>query len=164
MSVVLGIDPGLASTGFGVISQEGSTIRCLDYGVFTTASDQSVGARLDHIQREVEALLQRFSPDSAGIEGLYFTKNITSAIPVAQARGVILLTLYRAGIHAREYTPQQIKQAVVGTGQADKEQVMQMVRVILGHPTVPRPDHAADALAAAVTRLHDGMDRLTGGR
>lgn len=163
MPVILGIDPGLASTGYGVILAERGRMQCLDYGVFRTEAGAPVGARLEVLQQGVRKVLQQFTPDIAGIEALYATRNVTSAIPVAQARGVVLLTLHQGGVSAREYTPQQIKQSVVGTGQADKEQVMQMVRIILGLDAVPRPDHAADALAAAVTRYHDGIPETPGG-
>lgn len=98
--------------------------------------------------------IELFHPAEAGVESLYFSKNTSSAIPVAQARGVVLLALARYRILSKEFTPQVIKQSVVGTGQADKEQVMQMVRIILGMTAVPTPDHAADALAAAITMLH----------
>lgn len=152
--LALGIDPGLAATGYGVIRVEAGRLVHLDHGVIRTRSSEDTGRRLLAIYRGIEELLRRFQPDRAGIESLYFTKNVTSAIPVAQARGVVLLALAQNGVPAEEYTPQQIKQAVVGNGQADKEQVMQMVRVVLGMSSVPRPDHAADALAAAITRLH----------
>ena len=154
MPTVFGVDPGLASTGWGVIRGNSRRIACLDYGVIRTASSDAVGQRLQKLYDELVAHLQRYAPDAVGIESLYFTKNVTSAIPVAQARGVVLLALSQLGIPAREFTPQVIKQAVVGTGQADKEQVIQMVRIVLGMTDAPRPDHAADALAAAVTMLH----------
>ncbi len=163
MPIILGIDPGLAATGYGVIRREKSSVQCLDFGVIRTDSDADHGQRLAVIDDAINELLQRFKPALAGIEALYFTKNVTSAIPVAEARGIILLALHRSGILAREYTPQQIKRAVVGTGTADKEQVMQMVRVVLRYPVVPRPDHAADALAAAITRMNDPDDSLLGG-
>ncbi|MFP4153392.1 MAG: crossover junction endodeoxyribonuclease RuvC [Alkalispirochaeta sp.] len=159
MPLVLGIDPGLASTGWGVIRGDRGRISCVGYGVVRTASSQEVGERLGKIYDAIVDMVRRYAPDAAGIEGLYFTKNTTSAIPVAQARGVVLLALNQLGVPAREFTPQVIKQGVVGTGQADKEQVMQMVRIVLGMEEVPRPDHAADALAAAVTMLHSGSER-----
>ncbi|TVR66048.1 MAG: crossover junction endodeoxyribonuclease RuvC [Spirochaetaceae bacterium] len=157
MTSLIGIDPGLAATGYGIIRESGGRITCLDYGVIRTDSGSSTGERLAEVYAALEALIGKHRPEAAGIESLYFTKNVTSAIPVAQARGVVLLALARHGVPAREFTPQQIKQAVVGNGQADKEQVMQMVRVVLGMSSVPRPDHAADALAAAITRLHSTL-------
>lgn len=154
MPIYLGIDPGLASTGWGVIESQRGRLRAVDYGVIRTPSDEPPGERLARIYRELTAVSASAKPIAAGIESLFFARNITSALPVAQARGVILLCLAHAGIPAEEYAPQVIKQAVVGTGQADKQQVQEMVRVILGLTERPRPDHAADALAAAVTRCH----------
>jgi crossover junction endodeoxyribonuclease RuvC len=159
MPLVLGIDPGLASTGWGIIRGDRGRISCVDYGVVRTTSTEDIGLRLRKIYDTITDTVRRYSPDAAGIESLYFTKNTTSAIPVAQARGVVLLALSQLEVPAREFTPQVIKQAVAGTGQADKEQVMQMVRIVLGMNEVPRPDHAADALAAAVTMLHSGPER-----
>lgn len=156
MATVIGIDPGLAATGYGIIRADRGRISCLDYGVIRTEAGLPTGKRLEKIYDRIEELIRTHNPHMAGIEGLYFTRNVTSAIPVAQARGVVFLALSRNDVPADEYTPQQIKQAVVGNGQADKEQVMQMVRVVLGMSTAPRPDHAADALAAAITRLHTG--------
>jgi crossover junction endodeoxyribonuclease RuvC len=154
MPIVLGIDPGLAATGYGVISAEGGRLRWVDHGVFRTASGDAPGTRLAVVYRGICELLELHHPTIAGIESIYFTKNVTSAIPVAQARGVVLLALEQYGVPAEEFTPQVIKRAVVGTGQAEKEQVIQMVRIILGLSEAPRPDHAADALAAAVTRFN----------
>lgn len=154
MTRVLGIDPGLASTGFGVIDLTEGRLRCVRYGVITTDGGHSPGARLAVIFDTITELAREYRPTAAGVESLYFTKNITSAIPVAQARGVVLLALARLSIDTREFTPQQIKQAVVGHGGADKEQVSQLVRIVLGMTEAPRPDHAADALAAAIARAH----------
>lgn len=151
---VLGIDPGLASTGYGVIRVAQGRFQHVTHGVIKTPSGESPGTRLRHIHEQILVLLTTYRPNMAGIESLYFTKNVSSAIPVAQARGVVLLALAQHGTPAQEYTPQVIKQAVVGSGQADKEQVSQMVRIILGMSEVPRPDHAADALAAAITRYN----------
>jgi crossover junction endodeoxyribonuclease RuvC len=159
MTTVIGIDPGLAATGFGIVRSEAGRLVCLDFGVIRTDPALSSGERLLTIHSGIGDLVSRFLPVRAGIESLYFTRNVTSAIPVAQARGVVLLAMAQHSIPAEEYTPQQIKQAVVGNGNADKEQVMQMVRVVLGMTSVPRPDHAADALAAAITRLHDTLGR-----
>lgn len=167
---VLGIDPGLASTGYGVIESDGSRLRAVDFGVIRTPADKSTGIRLKMLYDRLSSILaQRVlgepekSGDStgliqfvgAGVESLFFARNASSAIPVAQARGVILLALAKYGIPTGEYPPQMIKQAVVGAGQADKEQVQQMVRIILGMKEIPRPDHAADALAAAITHFHN---------
>lgn len=127
-------------------------MRWVEHGVIRTPSSDRPGERLLQIAVELRQVVERHRPILAGIESLYFTRNVTSAIPVAQARGVVLMVLEEAGVPAEEFTPQAIKQAVVGTGQADKEQVAQMVRVVLGLPDPPQPDHAADALAAAITR------------
>jgi len=154
MPIILGIDPGLAATGYGVVSADGGRFTWLEHGVITTRAEDRPGTRLAAIAGQLETLILRVAPHIAGVESLFFTKNISSAIPVAQARGVVLLTLEQHGIMAEEYTPQIIKQAVVGAGQADKEQVTQMVRIILGLAEAPRPDHAADALAAAITRFN----------
>lgn len=159
MITVIGIDPGLAATGFGIVRSESGRLACLDYGVIRTNPALSGGERLLTIHARIGELVSRFRPARAGIESLYFTRNVTSAIPVAQARGVVLLAMAQHSVPAEEYTPQQIKQAVAGNGNADKEQVMQMVKVVLGMTSVPRPDHAADALAAAITSLHDNLGR-----
>ncbi|MFW5694298.1 MAG: crossover junction endodeoxyribonuclease RuvC [Alkalispirochaeta sp.] len=154
MPVILGIDPGLAATGYGVIRAEAGRYAWIEHGVIRTSSSDRPGVRLNAIAGGLGELILRVQPHLAGVESLFFTKNISSALPVAQARGVVLLTLEQHGIVAEEYTPQIIKQAVVGAGQADKEQVIQMVRIILGLAEAPRPDHAADALAAAITRFN----------
>jgi crossover junction endodeoxyribonuclease RuvC len=155
MSCILGVDPGLAHTGWGVIDSSGGRYRLLAHGVITTTPQEHPGARLDRLYREIVTLLERYGPTEAGVENLYFAKNATSAIPVAQARGVVLLALERAGVRAAEYTPQAIKQAIVGQGRAEKAQVQELLRVILGIAEVPAPDHAADALAAAICHVHN---------
>ncbi len=155
MSLVLGIDPGLAHTGWGVIDPRDNRYRLVAHGVISTAAEMPPGARLDRLYSEVTAVLEQYHPAEAGVENLYFAKNATSAIPVAQARGVVLLALERAGVHAAEYTPQAIKQAIVGQGRAEKSQVQELLRVLLGIRDVPAPDHAADALAAAVCHIHN---------
>jgi crossover junction endodeoxyribonuclease RuvC len=155
MSLVLGIDPGLAHTGWGVIDPRDNRYRLVAHGVISTAAGTPPGERLDRLYSEVIAVLEQYHPTEAGVENLYFAKNATSAIPVAQARGVVLLALERAGVHAAEYTPQAIKQAIVGQGRAEKSQVQELLRVLLGIRDVPAPDHAADALAAAVCHIHN---------
>ena len=153
---VLGIDPGLASTGWGIIDSSGSRHKYIDHGTFSTSSKDSPERRLLDIYRELESLIDAFKPVGMGIETLFFTKNISSALPVAQARGVVLLAAAERGLSVGEYSPVTIKQSVVGTGGADKAQVQQMVRILLGLQDVPNPDHAADALAAAITFIHHG--------
>ncbi|TVQ39861.1 MAG: crossover junction endodeoxyribonuclease RuvC [Spirochaetaceae bacterium] len=154
MRIILGIDPGLAQTGYGVIGIEANRFRHLDHGVITTEAGDSVGRRLHQLYRRLDDLLERYRPSDAGVESLYFARNVTSAIPVAQARGVVLLLLHARGIVTTEYPPQAIKQAIVGQGRAEKHQVQDLVRVLLGLSEAPRPDHAADALAAAICHYH----------
>lgn len=151
---VLGLDPGLADTGYGVIEAGRGRIRHLDHGPIKTSSTLPTGARLEIIRDKITEIIERFRPVQAGIESLYFAKNITSAIPVAQARGVLLLTLYEFGIPAFEFAPQQIKVAITGSGRADKRQVQELVQLLLGLDEYPKPDHAADALAAAICCYH----------
>lgn len=150
MKRVLGIDPGIADTGFGIIDVSGSRFGHVHHGTIRTSPDLATGQRLAIIFDAIMELTSTYQPDAAAVECLYFAKNTSSALPVAQARGVVLLALHRFGISAQEYTPQSIKQALVGYGKADKRQVQEMVRVVLGMTGIPRPDHAADALAAAV--------------
>ena len=151
---VLGLDPGLADTGYGIIEISNGELRHLDHGSVRTASDLATGERLHIIQKAIVKLIRRYRPAAAGIESLYFAKNITSAIPVAQARGVLLLTLHISGIPAKEFAPQEIKLAISGSGRADKRQIQEIVRVLIGLPEYPKPDHAADALAAAICCYH----------
>jgi crossover junction endodeoxyribonuclease RuvC len=151
---VLGLDPGLADTGFGVIEAGEGHIRHLDHGSIATSPALATGVRLEKIRDGVIEIIERFRPAQAGIESLYFAKNITSALPVAQARGVLLLTLHQYNIPAFEFAPQQIKVAITGSGRADKRQVQELVRMLLGLSGYPKPDHAADALAAAICCFH----------
>jgi crossover junction endodeoxyribonuclease RuvC len=148
--VVLGLDPGTASTGFGVISVSGNRLRALEYGVLETAPGIPPERRLEQIFDQMSDLLARHRPSATAVESLFFNANVRTALAVGQARGVTLLACSQAGCEVFEYTPQQIKQAVVGYGKASKEQVMEMVRVLLGLAQVPRPDHAADALGVAI--------------
>jgi crossover junction endodeoxyribonuclease RuvC len=148
--VIVGLDPGTASTGYGVISVEGSRLRSIDYGVVETSPSVALEERLEVIFTRVSEILEANSPVATAIESLFFNANVRSALAVGQARGVSLLACSRAGCRVFEYTPQQVKLAVVGYGKASKEQVMEMVRVLLGLQEVPRPDHAADALGIAI--------------
>jgi len=154
MGCILGLDPGLAHTGYGIIETAGSKIRYLTHGVIETASDREPGARLLEIHDAVSRLLEEYRPERAGIESLFFARNRTSAFPVAQARGVLLMTLSRYGVAVLESSPQEIKQALTGSGRAEKKQVWEMVRVLLGMKVLPGPDHATDALAAAICCYH----------
>lgn len=147
---ILGIDPGVATIGFGVIEADRTRQRLGRYGVITTPAGLPLSTRLYQISRDMEELLRQFKPDEIGIEELFFSKNITTGIAVAHGRGVILLEAERAGVPAFEYTPMQVKQAVAGYGGADKRQVMLMTQRLLNMKEIPRPDDAADALAIAI--------------
>lgn len=151
---VLGIDPGLANTGFGVVDFCNGRYRMVSYGCITTKADQPHGERLLTIYSHLCAVIAEFEPDEAGMETLYFARNVSSAMGVAEARGVVTLCLAQHDIKLCEYTPNQIKQAVTGSASADKELVEKYVKILLGLKTEPKPDHAADALAGAITHIH----------
>ena len=159
---VLGFDPGLANTGWGVVDADTSRFRIVSYGSISTPADMAQGERLAMIFSESEEIIGKYNPELCGIESLYFARNITSAIPVAQARGILLLALFQKGIEAEEYTPQQIKLAVTGSGAAEKQQMQEMIRILLGLKSVPKPDHAADALGAAVCCYNSWLMRARG--
>ena len=148
--IILGIDPGLAHTGWGVIETRGADARARAYGCVATESGEPIDVRLGRIYNEIQAVIERYAPTELAIENVYFAKNERSAIATAQARGVAIVACARRGLTVGEYTPMQIKQSVVGTGSATKEQVTYMVRRVLALDHDPSPDHAADALAAAV--------------
>ena len=148
--VILGIDPGLAHTGWGVVETRGPACRARAYGCVATTAAEPIDVRLGRIYRELRDVIERYGPTELAIESIYFGENTKSAIATAQARGVAIVACSTAGLSVGEYTPMQIKQAVVGTGAADKRQVTYMVRTVLELDHDPRPDHAADALAAAV--------------
>ena len=152
---ILGIDPGLAAAGWGIIDSRGSRLVHIDHGIIATSKDHPPEQRLLVLHRELSALIEAHRPGAMAVETLFFTKNISSAIPVAQARGVILLTAARHGIQVGEFSPMTIKQSVVGTGSAEKHQVQDMTRLLLGLAESPASDHAADALAVAVTFIHN---------
>ena len=148
--IILGIDPGLAHTGWGVIETRGSLMRARAYGCVTTTADEPIDVRLGRIYNQIASVIETYKPEHLAIESVYFGENTRSAIATAQARGVAIVACARGGLTVGEYTPMQIKQAVVGTGSADKHQAIYMVRTVLALDHEPRPDHAADALAAAV--------------
>ena len=148
--IVLGIDPGTARLGYGVIDTTGGDPALIDYGVAETHADDSMPDRLLQIYGNVRLLLSEHNPDVMAVEKLFFARNVTTALAVGQARGVVLLAAAERGIPVREYTPSEVKQSIVGYGKADKNQVQEMVRIILGLDHIPRPDDAADALAIAV--------------
>ena len=157
MPLVLGIDPGLASTGYGLVRFEANRLIHVDHGTIVTHANQREPERLVAIYEALFDLATRCRPREAGVEQLYFARNTTSAMRVAQARGVALLALSQAGVTICEYTPLTIKQAIVGIGHADKQQVQEIVRLLLGLPSIPTPDHAADALAVAICHCHSAQ-------
>lgn len=148
--IILGIDPGLATVGFGVIETGAGKTAVLDYGVVTTPKNESLSVRLAMIEEDIAFLIKKYRPDEAAIEELFFNKNVTNAIAVAHARGVVLLTIVKTIGRIFEYTPLQIKQGLTGYGRAEKFQVQNMVKTILGLKEIPKPDDAADALAVAL--------------
>jgi crossover junction endodeoxyribonuclease RuvC len=148
--IVLGIDPGTASTGYGVVHSAGSRLRALCDGVIETRSSVPLERRLADIHARVRALIDEHAPDSVAIEELYFGANVRTAFAVGQARGVVLLAAGQRGVPSHSYTPQQVKSAVCGHGNAGKDQVARMVARLLGLASTPKPDHAADALAVAI--------------
>ncbi len=151
--LVLGIDPGTAITGFGLVKKDRREL-LIDYGTITTPAGMDMPSRLCKINRELTAIINKYQPDAAAVEELFYHKNSKTVITVAQARGVALMTLAAGGLPIAEYTPLQVKQAVVGYGNAEKKQVQLMVQKILNMEELPRPDDAADALAIAICHLH----------
>ena len=160
---ILGIDPGLATVGFSIVDVEKSKMKLVTCGVISTPAHTSLSSRLDRIFEDMNELISSFSPDVMSIEELFFNTNITAGIAVAHARGVILLSAYRAGVQVFEYTPLQVKQAVVGYGRAEKNQVIDMVRRILALPAAPKPDDAADAVALAICHARSSTSLLSKG-
>ncbi len=150
MRTVIGIDPGLAATGWGVVRCDGSRFVHVGHGVVRTDPESPLPERLQKIYRAIRRLVVKYQPTEAGVEELYFSKNAASAMQVAHARGVALLALGQHGIAVGCYSPQHVKQAVIGRGKAGKEQVQRLVAVVLGLEEAPSPDHAADALAVAI--------------
>jgi crossover junction endodeoxyribonuclease RuvC len=148
--IVLGIDPGLANTGYGVVARRGGRLVALDGGVIRTRPQLAQERRLAEIHAAVDALLGEHDPQAVALEELYFGQNVRTAFAVGQARGVVLLAAGQHGVPCAGYTPQQVKGAVCGSGRAQKDQVARMVKALLGLDEEPRPDHAADALAVAV--------------
>lgn len=153
---VLGIDPGTATVGYGVVQEvaDGS-LQAVAYGAITTPAGVPMWERLATIYERCQAMIQEYNPDRAGVEELFFARNVTTALTVAQGRGVILLALGRAGIPIAEYKPNEIKLSIAGYGGAKKPQMQEMIRILLGLEAAPRPDDAADALAVAITDLHN---------
>jgi len=160
--IILGIDPGIAIVGWGVIDYSGfgTKIRPIAFGAITTNSNEKTEDRILHVYDELSAVIAKYKPECAAVEELFFNTNQKTGIIVAEARGVILLACRQAELPLHEYTPLQIKQAVVGYGRADKHQVIEMVTMFLGLAKPPKPDDTADALAAAICHAHSGTSRL----
>ena len=152
--LVLGIDPGTAITGYGLVKGEDDDLTLVAYGAITTSSDWPLPERLQRIYRELKAVIEDQQPTAVAVEELFFSKNVRTALSVGQARGVALLAAANAGLHVHEYTPLQVKQAITGYGRATKDQVQQMVRMLLALDSVPQPDDAADAIAVAICHIH----------
>ena len=157
---ILGIDPGIATVGFGVIESDRGQQRMIQYGAITTQAGLPLATRLVQIGNDLEKLIGQFQPDELAIEELFFSKNITTGIAVAHGRGVVLYTAEKMQIPIYEYTPMQVKQAVVGYGLAEKRQVMDMTRRLLKLKSIPRPDDAADALAIEICHARSATSLL----
>lgn len=151
--VIIGIDPGIAITGYAVLSGSGSSMRVVEYGAITTESGLARGLRLRQLYEQLTAVIERHNPVEIAVEELFFNRNVTTALVVGEARGVVLLAAEQKGLQLAEYTPSEVKQAVVGYGKADKPQIQQMVRLLLGLKETPKPDDVADALAIAICHL-----------
>ncbi len=170
MMLVLGIDPGTAVTGFGLVASRGHEMAAVDFGVITPPASPDAGPtgaafRLGFLHKEIAHIIERHRPDLVAVEELFFRRNVTTALAVGEARGVVMLAAAQAGLPVVEYTPMEVKMAVTGYGRAEKRQVQAMVRALLGLAAPPRPDDAADALALAVCAINRaGFLRLTGER
>ncbi|MEE1050451.1 MAG: crossover junction endodeoxyribonuclease RuvC [Clostridia bacterium] len=152
--IILGIDPGYAIVGYGVLEYNGNKFKVIEYGAITTDASMEMFDRLKSIHDDLNKIIERVKPDFMAIEELFFNSNQKTAINVAQARGVLLLSALNHGVEVFEYTPLQVKQAVAGYGRADKNQVQQMVKLLLGLEKVPKPDDTADAVAIAICHGH----------
>lgn len=152
--LVLGIDPGTAITGYGLVREDAKGLTLVDCGVITTPAGHPLPARLQTIYRGLADLIAARRPDAAAVEELFFSRNVRTALSVGHARGVTLLALADAGLPIHEYKPLEVKQAIAGYGGADKRQVQEMVRMLLNLESIPRPDDAADAVAVAVCHIH----------
>jgi crossover junction endodeoxyribonuclease RuvC len=158
--LAIGIDPGTAITGYGLVREEqDGSLTVIDYGAIITSSDEQMPDRLVQLYLQLKELISLHSPQSGAVEKLFFARNVRTALSVGQARGVALLALAQAGVQLTEYTPNEVKQAVVGFGGADKIQVQKMVQAILDMDEIPQPDDAADALAVAICHLHSARMR-----
>lgn len=152
--IILGIDPGTAITGYGIIRHQGNRLQQIGCGVMRTQAKTAMALRLKDLYQQMVQIIEIYHPDVVAVEELFFNKNVTTALSVGQARGVILLAAAGAGLEIAEYTPLQVKQGIVGYGRAEKRQVQEMVRMLLCLPEIPKPDDAADALAIAICHAH----------
>ena len=148
---ILGIDPGYALAGWSVIEKDGQKLKMIEYGCFSSPKEMLHAERLGELNKEIKRIIKKHNPEVMAIEDLFFFKNLKTAIKVAEARGVILMTGINEGLKIEEFTPLQIKQALVGYGRAEKKQIQQMVKMIMGLKEIPKPDDAADAVAVAIT-------------
>ena len=158
--IILGFDPGLATLGYGLIESDGFRHKVLDYGIISTPAGMPAPVRLRTIHTDVLTLIDQLAPEAIAVEELFFNQNVTTAINVAQARGVLLAACSLRTANLYEYTPLQVKQSVVGYGRAEKKQIIEMTKIILGLKETPKPDDTADALAIAVCHAHTGGSRL----
>lgn len=152
--IILGVDPGTATTGYGLIKEEKGKISLIDYGSIETSSETESPKRLDEIFEGLCEVIKKYRPDEAAIEELFFAANVKTAIAVGHARGVLVLACEKSKLPVFEYTPLQIKQALIGYGRAEKKQIQEMVKVFLNLKEIPKPDDAADALAVAICHIH----------
>ena len=159
--IILGIDPGLAIVGWGVVDYSAGHFKVLGYGALETPAGLPTEERLSMIFDGMRELIKKYNPEHIAVEELFFNTNITTGIRVAEARGIIIMTAHKMGVKVFEYTPLQVKQAVVGFGRAEKKQVINMVTMLLGLPKPPKPDDTADALAIAICHAHTGNSRIS---
>lgn len=152
--IILGIDPGINFIGFGLIKYEKKEMSLIDYGCITTTQEDNFTQRLNKIYYELKNIIEKYNPDEVVIEEIFFNKNTRTALQVSKVSGAIALTIALIGLDLYEYTPLQVKQATVGNGRADKYQVQSMVKILLSLPEIPKPDHAADALAVIICHVH----------
>ena len=158
---ILGIDPGIADTGDGIIEADGQKMKCLGYGSIRTRANTPLPERLESIYQELDGLIKQYRPDRIGVEELFFCNNAKTALIVGQARGAVLLCARQNRVPISEFTPLQVKQAVSAYGKAGKDQVQRMVKLLLGLDQIPQPDDAADALAIAICTSNAGIEKIT---
>ncbi len=152
--IVLGIDPGLSNTGYGLIKYDKKKIELIDYGCVLTYKEDNFSVRIKKIYYKIKELIEKYNPNEVVIEDIFFNKNVRSALTVSKVHGMVAITVALKELELYEYTPLQIKQATVGNGRAEKHQVQSMVKILLNLSKIPQPDHAADALAAAICHIH----------